>query len=36
VLYNPAERPTAEELRQTEVAAGKLGVVLQLVLIPIR
>jgi putative ABC transport system substrate-binding protein len=29
VLYNPAELPTAEELRQTEIAAGKLGVVLQ-------
>ena len=29
VLYNPAERVTADELRQTEVAAGKLGVVLQ-------
>ena len=29
VLYNPAKSPTAEELRQTEVAAGKLGVVLQ-------
>jgi putative ABC transport system substrate-binding protein len=29
VLYNPAERVTADELRQTEAAAGKLGVVLQ-------
>jgi putative ABC transport system substrate-binding protein len=29
VLYNPAEQPTAEELRQTEIAAKKLGVVLQ-------
>jgi len=29
VLYNPAERVTADELRQTAVAAGKLGVALQ-------
>jgi putative ABC transport system substrate-binding protein len=29
VLYNPVERVTADELRQTEVAAGKLGVALQ-------
>jgi putative ABC transport system substrate-binding protein len=29
VLYNPAEQPSVEELRQTEVAAGKLGIVLQ-------
>jgi putative tryptophan/tyrosine transport system substrate-binding protein len=29
VLYNPAERVTADELRQTEMAAGKLGVALQ-------
>jgi putative ABC transport system substrate-binding protein len=29
VLYNPAERVTADELRQTEAAAGQLGVVLQ-------
>jgi putative ABC transport system substrate-binding protein len=28
-LYNPTERVTADELRQTEVAAGKLGVILQ-------
>jgi putative ABC transport system substrate-binding protein len=29
VLYNPTERPSAEELRQTEVAAKKLDVILQ-------
>src|SRR5215212_12119469 len=29
VLYNPAERPSAGELAQTEAAARKLGVVLQ-------
>jgi putative ABC transport system substrate-binding protein len=29
VLYNPAERPSAEELRQTEIAAKKLGVIVQ-------
>jgi putative ABC transport system substrate-binding protein len=29
VLFNPTERPTAEELRQTEAAAGTLGVALQ-------
>ena len=29
VLYNPAERVTADELRQTELAAAKLGVALQ-------
>jgi putative ABC transport system substrate-binding protein len=29
VLYNPSERPSADELRQTEAAAKKLGVVLQ-------
>jgi putative tryptophan/tyrosine transport system substrate-binding protein len=29
VLYNPSERVTADELHQTELAAAKLGVILQ-------